>query len=52
MESGLDRAKTMLREHLTGFMKENVYSFHLSRCDRIVRQVFEKLQIDYSCDET
>jgi RNA polymerase sigma factor (sigma-70 family) len=43
----LNRAKTMLRENLTGFMKENLYAFHFTRCDRIVRQVFKKLRIDY-----
>lgn len=42
----LNRAKTMLRENLQGYMKENVYSFHLNRCDRIVRQVFKVLQIN------
>jgi hypothetical protein len=43
----LNRAKTSLRENLTGYMKENVFSFHLTRCDRIVQQVFKALQIDY-----
>jgi len=43
----LNRAKTLLRENLTGYMKENVFSFHLSRCDRIVQEVFKDLQIDY-----
>ena len=43
----LNRAKTMLRENLTGYMKENVYAFHFTRCDRIVRQVFKTLEIDY-----
>lgn len=47
----LNRAKTMLRENLQGFMKENVYSFHLTRCDRIVRQVFKSLQIKYPSDQ-
>ena len=42
----LNRAKTMLRENLHGYMKGNVYSFHLTRCDRIVSQVFKALQID------
>lgn len=43
----LNRAKTMLREHLTGYIKENVYCFHLTRCDRVVNHVFQALQIDY-----
>jgi RNA polymerase sigma factor (sigma-70 family) len=47
----LNRAKTMLREHLTGYMKENVFTFHLTRCDRIVDQVFKALQIDYPSDQ-
>src|SRR5580700_10713839 len=34
----LNRAKTMLKENLTGYMKENLYAFHFTRCDRIVRQ--------------
>ncbi len=42
----LNRAKALLRENLTGYMKENVFSFHLTRCDRIVKQVFKALQID------
>ena len=29
----LNRAKTMLRESLQGYMKDNVYSFHLTRCN-------------------
>lgn len=41
----LNRAKTMLREHLNGYMKDHVYSFHLSRCDRIVNNVLTRLGI-------
>ena len=41
----LNRAKTMLKENLQGYMKDHVYAFHLNRCDRIVRQVFSILQI-------
>jgi len=41
----LNRAKTMLRETLSGYMKENVYSFHLSRCDLMVTNVFNRLGI-------
>jgi RNA polymerase sigma factor (sigma-70 family) len=47
----LNRAKTMLRDHLTGYMKENVFAFHLTRCDRIVDRVFKALQIDYPSDQ-
>ena len=35
----LNRAKTMLRESLTDYMKESVYQFHLSRCDKMVAGV-------------
>jgi len=35
----LNRAKTMLRSQLQGYMKDQVYSFHLSRCDRMVERV-------------
>ena len=47
----LNRAKSMLRENLHGYVKETVYSFHLTRCDRIVRQVFKSLHIDYPSDQ-
>lgn len=43
----LNRAKTMLRENLSGYMKESVYAFHLTRCDRIVGQVLKELQIKH-----
>jgi RNA polymerase sigma factor (sigma-70 family) len=41
----LNRAKTMLREHLNSYMKDRVYSFHLTRCDRIVNNVMQHLDI-------
>jgi RNA polymerase sigma-70 factor (ECF subfamily) len=41
----LKRAKTMLRENLNGYMKDRVYSFHLTRCDRIVTNVLNHLGI-------
>jgi RNA polymerase sigma-70 factor (ECF subfamily) len=41
----LNRAKTMLRENLNGYMKDRVYSFHLTRCDRIVNHVMNHLGI-------
>jgi len=43
VKTRLNRAKNMLREHLKGYMKENVYSFHLTRCDQIVAGVFSAL---------
>ncbi len=48
----LNRAKTMLRENLTGYLRENVYVFHFTRCDRIVARVFKTLEIDYPLDQT
>ena len=42
----LNRAKTMLRQNLNGYIKDHVYSFHLSRCDRMVKAVFARLQIN------
>jgi RNA polymerase sigma-70 factor (ECF subfamily) len=41
----LNRAKTMLRENLNSYMKDRVYSFHLTRCDRIVTNVLNHLGI-------
>jgi len=43
VKARLSRAKTMLRENLSGFMRENVYSFHLLRCDRIVSNVLSRI---------
>ena len=42
----LNRAKVRLRENLTGYMKDQVYSFHLIRCDRIVNYVMDHLYQD------
>jgi len=42
----LNRAKTMLRQNLSGYMNEGVYAFHLSRCDRMVGNVLKALQIE------
>jgi RNA polymerase sigma factor (sigma-70 family) len=39
----LNRAKVMLRENLTRYMKGSIYDFHLSRCDRIASRVMEYL---------
>jgi RNA polymerase sigma-70 factor (ECF subfamily) len=44
VKARLSRAKAMLRENLNGFMKENVYSFHLIRCDRIVSNVLSRIK--------
>jgi RNA polymerase sigma factor (sigma-70 family) len=41
----LNRAKIMLRENLNEYMKDHVYSFHLTRCDRIVHNVLGHLKI-------
>ncbi len=41
----LNRAKGMLREHLSSYMQDHVYTFHLNRCDRIVSQVMQHLEI-------
>jgi len=43
VKTRLNRAKNMLREHLKGYMKENVYAFHLTRCDKIVAGVLGAL---------
>jgi len=45
VKTRLNRAKTMLKDHLKGYMKENVYAFHLTRCDRIVNNVLTELKI-------
>jgi RNA polymerase sigma factor (sigma-70 family) len=44
VKARLSRAKAMLRESLNGFMKENIYSFHLVRCDRIVSNVLSRIK--------
>jgi len=41
----LNRAKTMLRKNLSSYMKDNVYDFHLSRCDSIVSRVMQHIGI-------
>jgi RNA polymerase sigma factor (sigma-70 family) len=43
VKTRLNRAKTMLRAQLQGYMKDHLYSFHLTRCDRIVANVFAAL---------
>ena len=39
----LNRAKSMLRENLQGYMKDHVYAFHLTRCDLMVQHVFARI---------
>lgn len=39
----LNRAKTMLRDSLSSYMKDSIYPFHLSRCDRIVGKVMDRI---------
>ena len=41
----LNRAKGILQQHLNGYMKDHVYSYHLSRCDTMVKRVFEHLKL-------
>lgn len=41
----LNRAKSMLRTGLSDYVKDHVYHFHLSRCDRIVASVMNFLKI-------
>lgn len=41
----LNRAKTMLKNNLSGYIKDNVYAFHLTRCDVIVNNVMSYLKI-------
>jgi len=41
----LNRAKSMLRHHLNSYMKDQAFSFHLTRCDLMVKNVFARLQI-------
>lgn len=39
----LNRAKSMLRDSLGAYMKDAVFSFHLSRCDRMVKEVMGRV---------
>ncbi|MBS1598086.1 MAG: sigma-70 family RNA polymerase sigma factor [Bacteroidetes bacterium] len=49
VKTRLNRSKSMLREHLSSYYKNNqVFHFHLTRCDRIVDKVFDKLQLQRS----
>ncbi|GEP95524.1 sigma-70 family RNA polymerase sigma factor [Chitinophaga cymbidii] len=41
----LNRAKIMLRQNLGEYMKDQVYGFHLSKCDVIVSKVMRHLQL-------
>ena len=45
----LNRAKAMLRNSLASlYEKEDLLSFHLSRCDRVIDNVMKKIQGSYS----
>jgi len=47
VKTSLKRSKVMLREHLNSYYKnDQVFHFHLTRCDRIVERVLDELQID------
>lgn len=37
----LNRAKSLLKESLNGYLKDHVYNFHLSKCDRMAQQVLK-----------
>jgi len=41
----LNRAKIMLKRNLSAYMKDSIYSFHLSKCDKMVNYVMGKLEI-------
>ncbi len=42
----LNRAKALLRERLNNYYKsDNIYHFHLTRCDAMVKKVFSHLRI-------
>jgi len=41
----LNRAKTMLKNNLNSYVKDNVYAFHLTRCDAMVNSVMKYLKI-------
>lgn len=45
VKTRLNRAKTILRDNLNGYMQEQVFHFHLTRCDRIVGKVLGELGI-------
>jgi RNA polymerase sigma factor (sigma-70 family) len=45
VKTRLNRAKTILRNNLNGYMQEQVYPFHLTRCNQIVAGVFSRLGI-------
>jgi RNA polymerase sigma factor (sigma-70 family) len=37
----LNRAKSLLRDNLSGYVKEQVYPFNLTRCDKVVNYVLQ-----------
>jgi RNA polymerase sigma-70 factor (ECF subfamily) len=42
----LNRAKSMLQQSLKGYLKENLFYFHLDRCNHIVNIVFKHLNLE------
>jgi RNA polymerase sigma-70 factor (ECF subfamily) len=42
----LNRAKSMLQQSLKGYLKENLFYFHLDRCNHIVDIVFKHLNLE------
>jgi len=45
----LNRAKAMLKDTINNYYKnEGIFEFHLSRCDNMVKNVFQKLGIPYT----
>ena len=48
VKTRLHRARALLREELferAGLVTATAFSFHLSRCDRVVSAVFERLEL-------
>lgn len=39
----LNRAKAMLRQQLTRDIKDQTFTYHLTRCDRLVKNVLDKI---------
>jgi RNA polymerase sigma-70 factor (ECF subfamily) len=40
----LNRARTMLKSDLSGYMQTNIYNFHLTRCDSMVLYVLSHIK--------
>jgi len=39
----LNRAKSLLRDNLSGYVKDKVYAFNLTRCDKVVNYVLQSI---------